>query len=287
VDGGFRGGVIAGALGLVVLLTLVGFRYELTIPDKPPRPRRTNESARAASNDIGRNPAVYGSYLAKDAETYGVGAVAPDALKKVFAYKIDDQEHELEPGKKNDSIEAAGLRLTVTLKDMAGGTKRMMMLRIENLTDKPLAYRVATWPDKGTQPCHQKEDSRHNALAVAARDVEMRSECIYRSGWKLVVKKVETMALPDLSYHYVSRLVPPQLGIDSRTARGHRPPRGEPCRLILPAEVGRGLEEGSIGWRDLIDFYARHRCDTYVFPAGYKAFTTDDERPLPAAGALK
>jgi hypothetical protein len=50
----------------------------------------------------------------------------------------------------------------------------------------------------------------------------------------------------------------------------------------VPQAVRSGLERGEIGWRDLIDFYARHRCQTYQFPLLYRAFKIDGERPVPA-----
>jgi len=59
-------------------------------------------------------------------------------------------------------------------------------------------------------------------------------------------------------------------------------PEGERCAFALPQAVRSGLERGEIGWRDLIDFYARHRCETYHFPYDYRAFKKDNERSVPA-----
>jgi hypothetical protein len=49
--------------------------------------------------------------------------------------------------------------------------------------------------------------------------------------------------------------------------------------------VRSGLEQGQIGWRDLVDFYARHRCPTYRFPSSYRAFRSDGERQVPDIAA--
>jgi hypothetical protein len=53
----------------------------------------------------------------------------------------------------------------------------------------------------------------------------------------------------------------------------------------MPQVVRSGLENGRIGWRDLVDFYARHRCQTYEFPIAYRALKSDGERPIPAVDA--
>ena len=49
--------------------------------------------------------------------------------------------------------------------------------------------------------------------------------------------------------------------------------------------VRAGLERGEIGWRDLVDFYARHRCQTYQFPISYRAFSAEGAMRLPVADA--
>jgi hypothetical protein len=73
------------------------------------------------------------------------------------------------------------------------------------------------------------------------------------------------------------------VGIKPRIARGHYAPTAtERCSVALPQAVRSGLERGEIGWRDLVDFYARHRCQTYQFPLLYRAFKSDGEHSVPA-----
>jgi len=272
---------------LFVLMLLLTFRYELALPNKPTRPKVTVVSAEKFSAGVDRNPEVWANYLKRDAQTYGVGAPDPEQLQSPFEYRIDDKGYLLEPGTDDNSVEAAGLRLTVSTRDMRGSNKKLMVLSIENTTDHAMAYKIDTRPSRGTQACQQKEDLVHNAMAVAAGDAEMRSECIYRKGWKLKINKIETLAVPDLSYHYVSRLAPPQIGYESRVAAGHKPPRGQGCQLILPATTAQAIETGEIAWHDIVDFYARHRCETYTFPASYRAIRRAGEIQLPAAGARR
>jgi hypothetical protein len=57
--------------------------------------------------------------------------------------------------------------------------------------------------------------------------------------------------------------------------------RGPRCTSIVPQALRIGLERGEIGWRDLIDFYARHPCQTYQFSMTYQAFTGNGAQRLP------
>jgi hypothetical protein len=104
----------------------------------------------------------------------------------------------------------------------------------------------------------------------------------------IIVTKVETIEVSPLSAWYLSQLPPSVVGIEPRLARGHRGVQGkDACSAVTPQVVRTGLERGEIGWRDLADFYARHRCQSYQFPSFYRAFKSDDQFPLPAvAGAM-
>jgi len=101
----------------------------------------------------------------------------------------------------------------------------------------------------------------------------------------IIVTKVETIELSPLMAWYVSQVPPHVVGIGPRIARGHRGVEGkERCSAVMPQVVRTGLDRGTIGWRDLVDFYSRHRCQTYQFPSNYRAFKQDGERALPAVG---
>jgi hypothetical protein len=129
-------------------------------------------------------------------------------------------------------------------------------------------------------------DYPQNAVVLAPGERVQRSECIYKSGWRLLVSRVETMAVPGLSYHYLSAVPPPALGLDLLSARGHRPGKGRSaCQIFHSAALTNAIEKGETGWRDLVDFYGRHPCQIFTFSKGYMAFETDRERPLPASQA--
>ena len=101
-------------------------------------------------------------------------------------------------------------------------------------------------------------------------------------GMALAITRVETLEVPVLPAWYVGLLPPRVVGVEDRIARGHEAPRSdEKCSAVVSQTVRSGLEQGEIGWRDLVDFYARHRCATYRFPPSYRAFRSDGERPVP------
>jgi hypothetical protein len=278
---------VAGA-ALAIALFFVGFQGKLSPPPKPPQPVVKAASAAAYMARVDRTPAAYKEFLARDAEEAGVPVPSVDELSTYFEHRLDTTERTLEPGDDKDAeLETAGLRLRLATRDIAGRTKQMMVLQVENLTDRALAYRVDTAPSRGTVPCAEKEELSHNAIALEPHGMEMRSECIYRKGWTLKVTRVETIELPPLSYHYVSRLFPAHIGLERRVVEGHRVPGHRPCTLVLSAQVSRALAEGTTAWRDLIDFYARHRCETYSFPDSYKAVEPGARLELPAAGARR
>jgi hypothetical protein len=264
----------------------IRFCYEPTLPEVPTvatGTARPAETAAELSRNVAASPDVYANYLRTDSQAHGVNP--PDTLEtmsRVFVYTVDAKPQVLEPG--THGITAAGLRLRLVIQDIGGALRRQMLLEIENTTDDPLAYRVVTRPSKGTKPCHAREVLPHNAIVIAPHAVEVRSECIYRDGWTLGIESVETIRLPELGAIYVSWISPTEIGLDPRTSAGHQPiASGKTCDRHHVASVQRALERGEISWRDLAEFYARHRCSTYNFQNDYRAFKTDAERPLPVA----
>jgi hypothetical protein len=201
-------------------------------------------------------------------------------MSHVFPYQRDGQRRTLSPG--NAPIEALGLRLTLSAEPVPGSPFGEMVLQIDNLRDVPVAYRVQTKPSSGTQACHAKRALPQNAIALAPRATVRRTECVHREGWVIEVQSIETMELPPLAYFYVSAVPPNQIGLEERTARGHLPPQGAACSTVHSASIERARERGEIGWRDMVDFYGRHRCRTYIYPPKYKAFKGDGEISLPA-----
>jgi hypothetical protein len=271
----FRIGVVVGGIVLVAVITYVRFCGSLSLPAKPPPlqgPQGTQRQLIAAST---MSASAYRDYLDHDAAEAGVRAPTIDDMGKKLAYRVDDARHVLEPGK--PAIEVAGLRLRVER------SADSLVLVIQNLVDSDLGYEVTTEPSTGASICTSVRALPINAMVIAKGASETRTECAWRDGMSLAVTKVETVEVNPLSSFYLGQVPPALVGIDPRIARGHHGVDSkEPCPGVISQVVSSSLERGDLGWRDLVDFYARHRCQTFQFPISYRAFKSDNERPLPA-----
>jgi hypothetical protein len=219
---------------------------------------------------------VYQDFVARDAAEAGVRAPARDELSRKLPYRIDDARHVLEVGQ--PALEIAGVRLrAIRIEDA-------LALEIANATGSSIAYNVVT--TAVAAGCDPAAVQRFNAMTIHPNGREIRVECAWHAGIALATVRVETVEVLPLSAWYLDHVPPSAVGIEPRIARGHLPAEtGAPCAFALPQAVRSGLERGEIGWRDLIDFYARHRCQTYQFPLLYRAFKRDGERSVPAPSA--
>ncbi|MFH0901171.1 MAG: hypothetical protein V2A73_11135 [Pseudomonadota bacterium] len=278
---------VCGGLAIAVVI-VVRLGYEVTeeeLPPAPPEPRPSNPGLVASRY----HPEMYAAYLKLDAERFACQPITVNDLGRPFPRFGEGQRRCLTAGA--PPIETRFLKFAVrTEKRNANLTQGYyvtshMVLRIENKTTDYLAYRVDTSPEGTVNQCMTKTDLVHNAMAIAPRESVERTECVYREGMALRIERVETVILPELAYHYVSMLVPAHIGMDPRSSRGHRPTKGEPCVNIPEQAIHNGVQKGQTTWFDVIDFYARHRCETYLFPSGYRAWKTAGEQQLPVAAA--
>lgn len=283
-DTAFRVAVATAAVLVGAAIMRLSFCRPVEMPALPAEPPPPRIEVGKVTATVASDPAEYAQRLATDSHALRVDPPAtPAELSRVMAHQAKDTKLALEPRGKKASAEVLGLRLALSVADIDGAPQRQMILTIQNTTDRYLAYRVVSRPSQGTRPCHEKSDFAHNAIALAPGEKIRRSECIYKSGWRLLIDRVETVELPRLSYFYVSALSPTALGLDRLSSRGHRAVGGRlPCQTFQSAVLDDALRSGATSWRDLIDFYARHPCQVYTFPNGYKAFDADGERPLPA-----
>lgn len=272
-----RVGIIAGGVGLALALTSLTMCGELRLPAKPPPPAESLDNSRDVLRKATNTESTWVGYLERDALTAGAPAVTPAAMSRKLVRRVDETPRSIAPGE--PALEAAGLRLH------AVATEGVLSLVIENPSGSDVAYRVLTRPrpDNG---CARTVPAPYNANVVAARGREIRDECTYRAGMALEISVVESIDLAPLQAYYLSKVPPRALGAEPRLSQGHLPelPRGETvCNVSMPQLVRSAMQEGTIEWRDLVDFYARHRCESYRFPLQYKAFEKDHERPLPDA----
>lgn len=273
----FRAGVVGAAALLVLGITSIRFCGTLSLPPKQePLPvthvRGTTQDLVDQSN---ASQVIYHDYLVKDSKVAGIPTPSVEEMSRKLPYRVDEGRQVLEVGQ--PPIESAGLRLEA---------KRIgdrLVLDVSNRTKSTLAYRVVTAPSPRVSACNTVAPLPFNAMVIAKGEHQPRVECAYRSGMVIVVSRVESMEVPALSAWYLHQVPPEHVGIEHRIARGHEMPRGaERCILVASQALRSGLESGEIGWRDLVDFYARHRCQTYSFPASYRALTADGQRRIPA-----
>ena len=282
-DLAFRAALVAAAVlaaGVLVRLSVCG---SVALAPVPPRPAPKRVEVARVTAEVNSDPHVYAEQLARDSRLLKIDPpTTPGDLSRVFPHQVSTEPFALEVRGKSSSAEVLGLRLSLSVSKIEGTPRRQMVLSVINTTDQHIAYRVVTRPSRGTTPCHEKADVAHNAVVLAPGEKIRRSECIYKSGWRLLVNRVETVAVPRLAYHYLRSVPPAALGLDLLPARGHRPGVGRaPCQIFHSATLTESIREGLTTWRDLVDFYGRHSCQDYQFPINYKAFQTDGARPLP------
>lgn len=274
----FKLAVGAGGLALVVGLTAIHACGAVELPPKPPPPRGPTGTATQLLTESNNSPQVWRSYLERDAATAGLHAPSPEELAQLLPYQSEEARHLV--GLDQPPLELVGLRLHL---ERSGNAVELV---IENTLDVPVAYHAQTEANLGAYVCESVPARRHDALVLSPRQTVARTECAWREGLTIALVRVETIQLPPLSAFYVRQVPPTALGFDARISKAHETLTvSEPCNPTLPQAVRGGLERREIEWRDLVDFYARHRCQTYQFPVTYRAFRRDGERPLPAAQA--
>ena len=277
-DQQFRVGVLGGGLVLVVVITYLRFCGSLSLPPKPPPPRGPTGTERQLLTRSTGSPAVYQSFLEHDAASAGARVPTLEEMSRKLPYRVDEARHVLEPGK--PAIELAGLRLH------AERTNDAIVLVIQNLVASDVAYEVTSSPSASASICESVRPLPFNAMVISKGASETRTECAWRDGMSIAVTKVETLEVSPLSSWYLSQLPPKMVGVEDRLARGHRGVESrDPCSAMVSQVVRSGMDRGEIGWRDLADFYARHRCQTYQFPSSYRAFKSDGEQALPVVSS--
>jgi hypothetical protein len=279
-DAIFQYASIGGAGVLAAVLFGVRFCGGVSMPPKPPPPRMDTLNARDVLATAADTPLAYKGYIESDARDAGLPVPTVEAMGRRLRPTLDEKQVGLAPGEPPKEI--AGLKLSAVV-EPGGEHGDDLVLVIDNPGDTDLAYDVVTTPSYGTNACSGRTILTFNALVVGAHSQERRSECVYRSGMVLGVSHVETLELNPLEAYYVSRVPPQAVGVDLRLAQGHRPsvPGSKMCNLMMSQSIRAGLENGTMKWRDLVDFYARHRCETYRFPDDYRAFEKDDQHQLP------
>jgi len=284
----FRGVVLGGVLVFAMVLLRLRFGYAFETPEPPPTTAEMYGDTPSIATPNRTQPeedegvSAYAEELANDSKKYSIRPVATVAsTSRALRYAQDVEVRPLVPGAA--PIEVLGLKLSASVKDLKNTAFQQYELTIENMRSKAVAYRIRTKPSVNPKVCYRKQDQRHNAVALDRRAKITRSECVWRKGWSMELLSVEVIDLPSLGFAYVSAVPPARLGVDTRTGRGHRPDHSATriCNVVHSVSVEKAMENGEVTWRDLVDFYARHRCESYVFSATYRAFEGEGDLALP------
>ncbi len=254
-------------------------------PPAPDRPKPPPPVSSLINQEMRFSPPFYRALIEQDAKAYGLPAPAWDEFIQPNPYF--DELNKRTRLRIKAPIETRHLRVSlelsrvVAVQEGQGISADHVVLRIENRTPLHLAYRVRTSvPD--ARRCMSKGEIPHNAIALEPNQTIVRSECLYRRDESVEILGIEVIELPALSAYYVSRLPPNATLYDPRTFVGHRPVRGDSCPQTFSwREIKEGVDAREFGWRDVIDFYARHSCSEYSFFRKYR-YRTDAAAPLPA-----
>jgi hypothetical protein len=273
-DAQFRVGVVTVGAVLVVAIASTRFCGSLSLPPKLPSPAPPSGTSSELLTRSSAAPVVYQDFVAKDAAAAGVATPTLAELSRKLPYRMDDVRHVLEVGE--PPLDVAGVRIRAV--HVAEG----LALEVANTTGANIAYHVVTAPISSGR-CNAASVLPFNAMTLGKDQIETRIECRWHDGIALAVIRVETLEVLALSAWYLDQVPPSVVGIEPRISRGHRSPDAAlRCAAATSQAVRSGLDRGEIGWRDLVDFYARHRCETYQFPYAYRAFKSDGERTMPA-----
>jgi hypothetical protein len=273
-------GILAIALGVLIL------HAASTPPPAPKRPEPPPPPSAMINSDMRFSVVYYKGLIESDAKSYGIPAPAYDDMCQPNPYF--DELHEKQHLRIKAPIETRHLRITLevtkqtTIIESHSLSTDHYILRIENRTPLYLAYRIQTSIGGEKSKCVNKGSQAHNAIALEPEQTIVRTECLYRKNSTIDINHIEVIELPALSAFYVSRLPPNNTLYDPRTAAGHTPPRGTMCPQTFSwREIKEGLDKNELGWRDVIDFYARHNCTEYSFFKSYR-YRGDPGAPLPA-----
>jgi hypothetical protein len=272
-------GVIAIALGVLVL------HAASTPPPTPKRPEPPPPPSAMINSEQRFSVLYFKALVEQDAKSYGIPALSYEDLQQPNPYF--DELRERQHLRIKSPIETRHLRITLevskqtTIIESHSLTADHLALRIENRTPLYLAYRIQTAPSE-KQKCALKAILPHNAIALEPEQTIIRTECLFRKDVQIDITKIEVIELPALSAFYVSRVPPNATLYDPRTSAGHTPPRGTMCAQTFSwREIKEGIEKKELGWREVMDFYARHNCTEYSFYRSYR-YRGDPSAPLPS-----
>ncbi len=273
-----RGNILLSIVGggSLLLLCLAGLFFRFTRPLHP----QSISAAASVAPEPRCTALYYAESLQNGALKYDVPEVTLEAMRQPLRGGREFRGARALPAR-GGTMTTAHLRLSTSLRRLSSSSDGAegfradhLVLNITNRTGVPLAYRVITSVSDPEQ-CGRKAELRHNVIAILPHQTLQRTECFFHDKQHVTVKQIDVYEVSELGYHYLSHLSPifgP--AFDERVSRWHDP--GEaPCDGARWLHLARGDDP----WHALIDFYARHDCDVYSPPTGYRPFTRPGELP--------
>jgi hypothetical protein len=278
-------GIALAACAVVVVVAVVGTRFLTKEPPPPPPPPPPAPEA-SVTGLLRYNDGYYKATLEESVKRWHLDAAQanPARLSEPFVY-ADELSAPKNMKVEKDALDTAHLHLTTRVMKEWAQTETGQRYRYEhtvlgvtNKTDKYLAYRVETAVDH-PEKCMTKGALAQNAVALAPGESIERTECLWRPHATVMVKRIEVMELPLVSYYFVSRLPPAQVLLDERAAAGHEFAKAKACQFVPWREIQVAAKERGTRWVDVMDFYARHDCDEYSFWPGYTRWLAPGKLP--------
>ena len=249
--------------------------------------------ARAQGDALVPDDAEFARAIVEDSERFGLAPIDLALLRAPHTYVDEvDEMVVLPPGRswrsKHLAIEAVVDKVTYRQRGATVAANHTIAL-VENIGERPVAYflRLAS-AERGR--CEVRGSRMHNAQALRPGDVAEIVVCA--GGGAIRIEDVQVLEVSELGHRYLSQVPPSAMNADDVTDAAHRPldpSSGEPgsgkeierCRLDPGVSAGP-IQTGAATWADVADFFARHDCHRFAFPAGYRRATAPIPR-LPAA----
>ena len=198
---GLTAAVVVAALFVIVVGTALLFAGGP--PPAPARPKAPPPSY--VSEALKLSATVYRATLEQDSRICGLPPTRPEEMARPFPYFDEGGGGHGQPRLKvGASLRTPHLVLSLVVRKEAGSIEGQafradhLVLRIENLTDRDLAYRVETRVADEAR-CDTKGVAAHNAIVLGPRETVYRTECLYRRDERVAVRSIEVMEIPKLS----------------------------------------------------------------------------------------
>ncbi len=272
-----------GGIGVAVIALGTVLRFS-SMPPTPKIAAATQQAVSQSIQQIKYQPHYHKALIERDTQASGLPFDYAQVVEP-FPYFLElEKPLTMQPRKDTWSSSHLELATSVAQEWAGGGLKtEHVILTIKNKSRNYLAYRVdTTLPE--LRRCKDAAQRGHNGIALRPGEEVTRVECVFRPGDGVIVRRVEVMEIPAISYHYVSRLYPPHVLMDQRIGTAHNVPGVKRCSIIPWQEIRDAAEAGEASWADVLDFYGRHPCEEYSFFRGYKRETAPRKLPSVPTG---